>query len=96
VLHQTTDVVHVATTIELGNDDRQFSVEDLRASMRDRPSAKVERVIRQLAVARAAIDHDHRAIVANDLCMMVTDTMSRSGVLHISGHHAHAVAVMAE
>jgi hypothetical protein len=78
VLHQTTDVVHVATqAIELGNDDRQFSVEDLRASMRDRPSAKVERVIRHLAVARAAVDHDHRAIVANDLCMMVTDTMSQ-------------------
>jgi hypothetical protein len=49
-----------------------------------------------LAVARAAIDRDHRAIVANDLCMLVTDTMPRSSVLYISGHHAHAVAVMAE
>jgi hypothetical protein len=49
-----------------------------------------------LAVARAAVDYDHRAIVANDLCMMVADTMSRCGVLYIGGHHAHAVAVMAE
>jgi hypothetical protein len=49
-----------------------------------------------LAVARAAVDHDHRAIVPNDLCTLVTDAMSRSSVLYISGHHAHAVAVMAE
>ena len=49
-----------------------------------------------LAVARAAVDHDHRAIVANDLYMLVTDTMSRRSVLYISGDHAHAVAVMAE
>jgi hypothetical protein len=45
-----------------------------------------------LAVARAAVDHDHRAIVANDLCMLVTDAMSRSSVLYINGHHAHAAA----
>jgi hypothetical protein len=33
-----------------------------------------------LAVARAAVDHDHRAIVANDLRMLVADAISRSSV----------------
>src|SRR5262249_39433029 len=49
-----------------------------------------------LAVAGTAIDHNDGTIVADDLCMMVTDTTSRSGVLYISRHHADAVAVVAE
>src|SRR5215472_16888841 len=49
-----------------------------------------------LAVAPAAIDHDHRAIVPGNLCMMVTKAGAGGGVLQIVGQHAHAVAVMAE
>ena len=49
-----------------------------------------------LTVSRTAIDHDHRAIVARYLCMVVTDATARRGVLDIRRHHAHAVAVMAE
>jgi hypothetical protein len=49
-----------------------------------------------LTVTRAAIDHDHHAIVARYLCMVVTDATASRGVLDIRRHHAHAVAVMAE
>ena len=49
-----------------------------------------------LTVARAAVDHNYSAIIARNLCMMVTDTGARRGVLDIGRDHAHAVAVVAE
>jgi len=49
-----------------------------------------------LAVTSSPIDHDDGTIILHNLCMMVTDTTSRSGVLYISRHHADAVAVVAE
>jgi hypothetical protein len=74
-----------------------LEADDCNAVLLDPLDADIHRFLGDhLAVARAAVDHDHRAIVANDLCVMVTDRMSRSGVLYIRGHHAHAVAVMAE
>lgn len=49
-----------------------------------------------LTVARAAVDHNYGAIIARNLCMMVTDTSARRGVLDIGRDHADAVAVVAE
>jgi len=49
-----------------------------------------------LTVARAAVDHDNGAIVARNLCMMVTNAGPRGRVLDVMRDHADAVAVVAE
>ena len=58
--------------------------------------AEIHRLLgNDLTVADLAIDHDHGAIILDDLCMMVTDAAAGGGVLDISRHHADAVAVVA-
>ena len=49
-----------------------------------------------LAIAGAPLDHDHCAIVAVDLGVVVALAGACRGVLDVVRHHADAVAVVAE